>query len=127
MVTFRTLKRRKRIFRQVPVPDMLAAALLAFGDEDDAKLFDLHRTTAYRWVKHAMRHCALSGAQACPKGLRHGFGIRAAIAKVPPNLIQRWLGHASAATTATYLDAVGMEERGFAEQAWRTLPPCPTP
>ena len=42
---------------------------------------------------------------ACPKGLRHGFGIRAAGYNVPTNLIQRWMGHASPTTTAIYLDA----------------------
>ena len=37
---------------------------------------------------------------------------------VPQNLVQRWLGHASATTTAIYLDAVGIEEREFAERMW---------
>jgi integrase/recombinase XerD len=44
---------------------------------------------------------------ASPKGLRHGFGICAAEHNVPVNLIARWIGHASPATTAIYLDAVG--------------------
>jgi integrase/recombinase XerD len=55
---------------------------------------------------------------ACPKGLRHGFGIRAADRSVPTNLIQRWMGHASPTTTAIYLDAVGLEERQFASRMW---------
>jgi integrase/recombinase XerD len=53
-----------------------------------------------------------------PKGLRHGFGIRAASRNIPPNLIQRWMGHASLKTTAIYLDAVGAEEREFASRMW---------
>jgi integrase len=55
---------------------------------------------------------------ACPKGLRHGFGIRAADRSVPANLIQRWMGHASSTTTAIYRDAVGLEERQFASRMW---------
>jgi integrase/recombinase XerD len=53
---------------------------------------------------------------ACPKGLRRGFGMRAAGYSIPINLIQRWMGHASPVTTAIYLDAVGLEERNFASR-----------
>ena len=40
-------------------------------------------------------------------GLRHGVGYRLAAAGVPLYLIQRQLGHASAETTALYLEAAG--------------------
>ena len=60
----------------------------------------------------------IDGPMACGRGLRHGFGIKAASSKIPPNLIQRWMGHASPDTTAHYLDAVGVEEREFAERMW---------
>lgn len=122
LVTFRTLKRRKVAFRHVPVPEFLSDALAALAPSDQgARLFPVHRTTAYRWIKRTMAHSGLAGRHACPKGLRHGFGIRAALAKTPPNMIQRWLGHASPVTTAIYLDATGEEERGFAAQSWRLL------
>ncbi|NWM20150.1 site-specific integrase, partial [Escherichia coli] len=58
------------------------------------------------------------GPMACCKGLPHWFGIRAASKSVPPNLIQRWMGHASPDTTSIYLDAVGVEEREFAKRMW---------
>jgi integrase/recombinase XerD len=54
------------------------------------------------------------GACALPKGLRHAFGVNAFQAKVPPHLIQRWLGHASFRTTAIYGDVIGAEERSIA-------------
>lgn len=47
-----------------------------------------------------------------------GFGMHIASTNVPPNLIQRWMGHSSATTTAIYLDAVGLEEREFAQRMW---------
>lgn len=130
MVTIRTLKRRRLVFRRVPVPQWLCAALIAEAGEWRARngsaeegglIFDVHRTTAYRWVKRAMRLSAISGAQACPKGLRHGFGIRAVLARAPASLVQRWLGHASPGTTAIYLDALGEEERHFAHAGWQRL------
>jgi integrase/recombinase XerD len=69
-------------------------------------------------VKATMRRAGITGPIASPKGLRHGFGIRAVGHSIPTNLIQRWMGHASPTTTAIYLDAVGMEERQFASRMW---------
>lgn len=119
-VAFRTLKRRKTAYRVVQLPDHVMALLAALPLHAGATttLWPQHRSTAYRWVKRAMRWAGISGAAAMPKGLRHGFGIKAATRNVPPNLIQRWLGHASPTTTALYLDAVSAEERQFAERMW---------
>jgi integrase len=77
-----------------------------------------HRPTAWRIVSGTMRRAGVTGPMACPQGLRHGFGIRAADRSVPPNLIQRWMGHASPTTDRNLLDAVGVEERQFASRMW---------
>jgi integrase len=69
-------------------------------------------------ARATMCQAGIVGPMCCPKGLRHGFGMRAASRNVPTNLIQRWMGHASATTTAIYLDAVGAEERRFASRMW---------
>ena len=58
-----------------------------------------------------MEAARLDGPHASPKGLRHGFGVAAVSAGIPPNLVQRWLGHAQITTTAIYADAVGPEEK----------------
>jgi integrase/recombinase XerD len=42
-----------------------------------------------------------------PKGLRHSFGVKAIQSKVPLNLVQRWMGHASLRSTAIYADVIG--------------------
>lgn len=118
-VTFRTLKRRRLIFRTVPVPQMVAAMLLALPPAGDGRLWTIHRTTAWRIVTATMGAAAIGGPMRCCKGLRHGFGVHAASSGVPPNLIAKWLGHASLATTAIYLDVVGQEERAFADRMWR--------
>ena len=65
-----------------------------------------------------MEMAEIIGPMAMPKGLRHAYGIRAAGENVPPSLIQRWLGHADPDTTAIYINAVGKEERKFAERLW---------
>ncbi|MDO9223607.1 MAG: site-specific integrase [Caulobacter sp.] len=120
-VVFLTLKRRRRVFRAVPVPPELMRALhgLARGGVPDAPLWGWCRQTAWRRVKAVMRNARISGAQASPKGLRHGFGITNAEENVPPALTQRWMGHARLETTAIYQHAVGREEQAFAERVWR--------
>lgn len=119
-VIFRTLKRRRTTFRAVPVPDALMRDLagLASGLADDARLWPWSRQTGWRKIRAVMKAAEIIGPMAMPKGLRHAYGIRAAGEKVPPSLIQRWLGHADQATTAIYLDAVGSEERAFARRLW---------
>jgi integrase/recombinase XerD len=117
-LTIRTLKRRRVVFRVVPVPQAVIDRLQLLPLDADGRFWPMHRVTAWRVVKATMRRAGIAGPMACPKGLRHGFGVRAAGQNVPPNLIQRWMGHASPATTAIYLDAVGVEERRFASRMW---------
>jgi integrase len=117
-LTFRTLKRRRIVFRTVPVPQSLIEDLLALPERADQRFWGIHRATAWRVVKAVMALARVEGPMACCKGLRHCFGMHAAGKNVPPNLIQRWMGHSSPVTTAVYLDAIGIEEREFAERMW---------
>ena len=66
-----------------------------------------------------MAAARINGALAMPKGLRHGFGVAAFEAKIPPHVVQKWLGHSSLRTTAIYADIIGPEERAFAARIWR--------
>jgi integrase len=126
-VAFFTLKRRKAsVVRQVPIPAALIAELTTVFDlehrESDAylrssRLWRWSRSTAWRWIKVAMKRAALTGTAATPKGLRHTFGV-AAFQAVPPHIVQRWLGHASLRTTGIYGDVSGREEHLFAERIW---------
>ena len=59
------------------------------------------------------------GPAACPRGLRHSFGVGTLQAGVPLNLLQRWLGHARISTTSIYADVCGAEEQAFAARFWR--------
>ncbi len=78
----------------------------------------MHRTTAWRHISLAMASAGIVGPMACCKGLRHAFGIRAAEQNIPQNLVKKWMGHARLETTAIYMDAIGLEERGFASRMW---------
>ncbi|WP_425499112.1 tyrosine-type recombinase/integrase [Hoeflea poritis] len=58
------------------------------------------------------------GAQASPKRLRHGYGVHALRMGIPLNMLSKWMGHASIATTAIYGNAVGSEELEIAGRMW---------
>ncbi len=128
VANIQTLKRRKHgIVRQVPLPsdvldDLEDAFKLRTAQRDPKRaarrLWKWSRTTAWRRVKAVMAAAGIAGLHAMPKGLRHGFGVNAFQANVPPHLVQRWLGHASLRTTAIYGDVIGPEERAFAERMW---------
>ncbi len=137
-VRIRTLKRRVEHWREVPVPPELARDLEMVHYLREASprcvkesLWTLSRATAYRKVVAVMRMARIEGPQACPKGLRHGFGIAAVTAGVPLPTIAAVLGHANIATTAIYSTAVGVEARGFlarmCELCLTSRPPSPTP
>ncbi|WP_263588663.1 tyrosine-type recombinase/integrase [Sphingopyxis sp. GC21] len=116
----RTLKRRRTVYRAVPIPKWLLEELINFGrmTEPDMRLWSWCRQTAWRHIHALMEQAHVEGPMACPRGLRHGFGIRAADKAVTLNLVQKWMGHASPDTTAIYLNAVGIEERQFARRMW---------
>ena len=120
-------KRRKGVFRLVPMPpEVLQALNLVHGVRERARageserLWPWSRVTAWRVVSQAMGSAGISGPHATPKGLRHGFGVQAVRNGVPLNLLQRWLGHASLTTTAIYCDAQGDEELQLARRMWRS-------
>jgi integrase/recombinase XerD len=122
VLVFESLKkRRKGIYRAVPVPpDFLehlkdVHRLSALGE---GRLWPWSRSTGYRRIKEIMCAAEIKGVHATPKGLRHGFGIKAVTSEVPLGVTQKWLGHADIATTAIYTNCVGPEERRIAERMW---------
>jgi len=69
-------------------------------------------------VRTAMTAGIPDGPHACPKGLRHGFGVQAVSRGIALNMVQKWLGHAQLTTTAIYANAVGEEEQSIAARMW---------
>ncbi len=70
-----------------------------------------------------MHQAGITGVQASPKGLRHGFAVGALVAGVPDMTVMRWLGHARIETTLIYTEAVGVEARMIAKRMWAPLLP----
>lgn len=81
-------------------------------------LWNMARNTAWRNACELMRTARIIGPYATPKGLRHGFRIKAINSGVPLNMHQKWLGHAQLSTTSIYADAHGTEAHQLAEGMW---------
>lgn len=128
VIVVETLKKRKKgVFRAIPVPEEFfirleavhgIAALRADPVLRTARLWPSSRTAAWARVKKVLCRAGVAPVRATPKALRHAFGVGGTTAGIPLNLIQRWMGHSSIATTAIYADAVGEEERRLAARMW---------
>ena len=121
-----TLKRRTDHWRAVPVPEDLVALELVHrlrrlqGSARGAArpLWSITRQTANRQVGAIMRTAGIEGPQACPRGLRHSYGVAAVTAGVPLPTVAAVLGHASLTTTAIYTTVIGAEARELVSRVW---------
>ena len=89
-IRIRTLKRRAEHWREVPLPaETLRALELVHGLRSvrparaGEPLWPWSRATGHRRIVAVMEAAGISGPQACPKGLRHAFGVAAVTAGVP--------------------------------------------
>ncbi len=128
-IVYRTLKQRgKTRYRAVPTPPEVLDAIelvhrvrKAQKCKDrgkDTPVWTWGRTQATKHIGEVMRCAGIHGLHATPKGLRHGFGVRAAMKVRNARLLQKWLGHQYLETTAIYMDVVGDEEHQEAARMW---------
>ena len=86
--------------RLVPVHPELHGALssaLAYGDISQGRLIEAHTTTAWRWVKTAVKRAEELGAISPGKRvgthtLRHSYARHLLMNGIPINYLSRWLG-----------------------------------
>jgi integrase len=131
LIVIETLKRRRRgVFRAVPVPQKLLSRLATVhaspmrGDNEKRadRIWNWGRTSAWKHVKAVMESAGIEKSLAYPRSARHAFGVCAIQKGIALNLVQRWMGHARIETTAIYADASGSEERSVARRMWGDLP-----
>jgi len=131
-IVFETLKKRRRgVYRAVPVPEgMLDTLNMVHGltealrrrrkGEMDKPLWHWGRTTAYLRVKEVLEAAGITdGPHKCPKGLRHGYGVHAISSGVPLNTLSELMGHASLEVTAIYANAMGEQKRAIVARMWQ--------
>ena len=121
-VVIESLKKRKRgIYREIPIPEFLLNDLKEYCDKVKLQkgfcLWSFSLRTASRQIKRVMKLANIKGVRGCAKGLRHGFAVNA-VTKVPLTLVKKWLGHCALETTEIYLNIVGVEEREIASRIW---------
>ena len=100
--------------RLVPVHPELHGAFrnaLAYGDISQGRLIEAHTTTAWRWVKTAVKRAEELGAISTGKHisthtLRHSYARHLLMNGIPINYLSRWLGHSSIQTALIYLELV---------------------
>ena len=136
-IIIRTLKKRKHDkqgrekkpqFRSVPVPSSVVAFFdLVFDlrrqqQRNNAQPFwKMSRTSAWRMIKQVMARAGISGPQATPKGLRHGFGVAMVTSEnpLPLHILADLMGHSSTATTEIYTRVLAGEKQKMVLQAWK--------
>lgn len=119
-VVLETLKKRKKgVFREIPIPDFLLQSLADYIQDLESTSVLWHFTirTASRYIKDVMWEAGIEDVRASAKSLRHGYAVNA-VQKAPITMVQKWLGHAHLETTAIYLNILGAEERVIAEKVW---------
>ena len=100
--------------RIVPMHRDLQTALrsaLSYGSIKQGKLVDVHPSTAWRWVRAAVRRAEELGAivpgrKIGTHTLRHSYARHLLMNGIQINYLSRWLGHSSIQTTLIYLELV---------------------
>ena len=84
---------------------------LAYGEISQGRIIEAHPTTAWRWVKTAVKRAEELGTISPGKRigthtLRHSYARHLLMNGIPINYLSRWLGHSSIQTTLIYLELV---------------------
>jgi len=114
-------KRKKGIFREIPIPDSLLEKIQRYAEELRLQIkeclwwFSLR--TASRKIKAVMTSANIKGIRSSAKSLRHGFAVNA-VTNAPLTMVKKWLGHSRLETTEIYLSIVGAEERAIMKRLW---------
>ena len=91
-----------RIEREAPHPERNVLVFVQCGAGFDAAYLEAPRSydVLLNYYREGSVHpkADIAVLHATPKGLRHGFGIKAVVSNVPLNLVQKWLGHAQLST-----------------------------
>lgn len=127
-VVFKTLKRRRDVYRFVPLPSNYLEKLEDIHrvrreqkKNPQKPVWSFQRKQGWTTIKKVMAHAGIEGIHATPKGLRHSFVIAHQQAKTPENVLQSWLGWSSSAMFEVYGKALGEEERSLASVLWNIV------
>lgn len=127
-VIIRSLKKKGKVhFRHIPLPENFLNELAGAYNlrtrrknkkNHNDKIWDFTDRTARRYVIKIMSQAGVTGKKACPKGLRHSFGVSAVEKDIPITEVQELLGHTFLKNTAIYTKVKGTEKRNLVSRLW---------
>jgi integrase/recombinase XerD len=122
-VVIRSLKKKGKIhYRHIPLPEgflnELAGAYSLRTRKKNKKnekdrIWSFTDRTARRYITKIMQEVGISGKKACPKGLRHSFGVASVENDIPITEIQKLLGHHFLESTQIYTAVKDVEKRNL--------------
>jgi integrase/recombinase XerD len=122
-VIIRSLKKKGKIhYRHIPLPEGFLNELAGAYNlrtrkknkkNDNEKIWNFTDRTARRYITKIMTEVSISGKKACPKGLRHSFGVAAVENDIPITEIQKLLGHHFLESTQIYTAVKDVEKRNL--------------
>lgn len=127
-VIIRSLKKKGKIhYRHIPLPEGFLNEIAGAYNlrtkkknkkNNRDKIWEFTDRTARRYVTRIMKEASISGKKACPKGLRHSFGVSAVEKDIPITEIQQLLGHTFLKNTAIYTAVKDTEKRNLVSRLW---------
>jgi len=127
-VVIRSLKKKGKIhYRHIPLPENFLNELAGAYDlrkrkknkkRHKEKIWGFTDRTGRRYVTRIMQGAGITGKKACPKGLRHAFGVAAVEHDIPITEIQQLLGHTFLKNTAIYTAVKDTEKRKLVSRLW---------
>ena len=105
IVNLLTLKKKKKIYRTLPLhPDLKEALMQYFLEfhidtKSEVPLFPIRRQTIDEYLDKIERSV---GIKVNAHKFRHTFAVKALLDGVPINVLQKWLAHSSLAMTTVY-------------------------
>ena len=127
-VIIRSLKKKEKIhYRHIPLPETFIGELAGAyklrtrrknQKNHKDKIWSVTDRTARRYVTSIMKEAGITGKKACPKGLRHSFGVAAVENDIPITEVQKLLGHTFLKNTAIYTNVKGNEKRNLVSRLW---------
>jgi len=111
----RSTRRSRPPYRVCPIPGHFLAETLGCvirnATQHDQPIWPIGRRWAWRQISSALQAAGCERQRSRPHAIRHGHAVHAVLHRVPLNLIQRQLGHASIVTTAIYLRVTAQDVR----------------
>ncbi|MEM4217146.1 MAG: site-specific integrase [Candidatus Methanomethylicaceae archaeon] len=100
------LKRRKKLYKTIPIPDRLISEYLRtvkLYPELEGKIFKINRSNFYKVFSKLCKKAGIQKELAHPHILRHTRAVELVRNGVPLTIVQKLLGHYSLSNTAVYL------------------------